>query len=686
MGKKIFVFVIFLFVVLGLVFGKMPETNLLKAVLPQNASTLIKAADKYSSDVNVVFEGEDSFDAEMLKDDFLSDFGADKLPQNNFENLMSDYNSAKTNFISEKSRKLLLNKRYDDIFKQSREFLYNPTSIIVSEPKDDPFMLFSDFISNLMQKEVRYNADFGGKGYAVLNLQNVKNKADIKKLFDLQKKYSAEGKKVYLTGSPVHSFYTSERSANEINVIALLSAIFVLSLTYYYFRNIKVLIPIIASISAGIGVGYLTTAFIFHHVHVLTFVFSTTLIGICVDYSLHWFVENDKTKLLKSLTDSLVTTVGAFAVLIFANIPLLSQIAVFTSVGLISVYFIVKYFYPCFNFDLSAKNKFPRLKIRYKKFILAGIALFIAFGLSKIHFTDDITSLYKPPVELAKGEKILYDISVDKSRNFVVVTGENLQNILEKEEQVKNLVNAKFVALSDFIPSEKRQIENQDLVKNLYENKLSSCYDLLNSAQIQQLSRKKANRIVSPDFEKYPFLSKFMLDEETSIMVVNKDIQPNLGINGVSVLNISKDISSYLENHRKTCVRLVFGAFLLLFGYLYCRYGKQSFRIILPSICGILTSFAALGVTLQPVNLFHIFAMFLILGFTLDYSIFRVGKIKNSADAVLISCLTTAFSFFLLTFTSFKLISSLGFVLSIGIFSSYLFSLLLIDGGENEVV
>ena len=145
--------------------------------------------------------------------------------QNKFENLMSDYNSSKTNFISEKSRKLLLNKRYDDIFKQSREFLYNPTSIIVSEPKDDPFMLFSDFISNLMQKEVRYNADFGGKGYAVLNLQNVKNKSDIKKLFDLQKKYSAEGKKVYLTGSPVHSFYTSERSANEINVIALLSAI-----------------------------------------------------------------------------------------------------------------------------------------------------------------------------------------------------------------------------------------------------------------------------------------------------------------------------------------------------------------------------------------------------------------------------------------------------------------------------
>lgn len=686
MGKKIFVFVVFVIVVLGLVFGKMPETNLLKAVLPQNASTLIKVADKYSSDVNVVFEGEDSFEAEILKDDFLCDFGTDKLPQNNFENLLSDYNSAKANFISEKSRKLLLNKRYDDVFKQSREFLYNPTSIIVSAPNDDPFMLFSDFVSNLMQKEVRYSTDFGGKGYAVLSLQNVKNKSDIKKLFDLQKKYSVEGKKVYLTGSPIHSFYTSECSANEINVIALISAIFVLSLTYFYFRNIKVVIPIIASVSVGIGVGYLMTAFVFRHVHVLTFVFSTTLIGICVDYSLHWFVEKDKEKLLKSLTDSLVTTVGAFAVLIFANIPLLSQIAVFTSVGLVSVYFIVKYFYFGVDFEVPLKSRFPRINIRYKNLILVAFALYILFGLSKIHFTDDITTLYKPPVDLAVGEKILNELSVDKTRGFFVVSGENLQKILEKEEQVKDLVNAKFIALSDFIPSAKRQAENQKLTKFLYDKKLSDCSDLLNSSQIQQLSARESSRIITLNFQKYPLLSKFLLDEKTSIMVVNKDVQENLGIDGVSFLNVSKDISSYLEHHRKTCVRLVFGAFLLLFGYLYYRYKTESFKIILPSIFGILTSFATLGVTSQAVNLFHVFAMFLILGFTLDYSIFRVGKIKNSSDAVLISCLTTAFSFFLLSFTFFKLISSLGFVLSVGIFSSYLFSLMLIDGGENEVV
>ena len=685
MGKKIFVFVVFVIVVCGLVFGKMPETNLLKAVLPQNQSVLIKASDKFSSAVNVVFEAEDSFEAEILKDDFLNDFGVDKVSHFEFENLLSEYNSARSNFLSEKSRKQLLDKRYDDVFKNSRQFLYNPANVIVSEPKDDPFMLFSDFVSNLLQKEVRYSTDFGGNGYAVLNLNNLQ-KSDINQLFELQKKYSVDEKKVYLTGSPVHSFYTSERSANEINVIALFSAIFVLTLTYYYFRNFKVLIPIIASILAGIGIGYCLTALIFKNVHVLTFVFSTTLIGICVDYSLHWFVEKDKEKLFQSLTDSLVTTVAAFALLIFANIPLLGQIAVFTATGLISVFFIVKYFYSGLEFDFPQKNKFPRLKIKYKKIILVLFAVFIAFGLARVKFTDDITTLYKPSVELALGERILNDISLDKSRTIVSVTGENIQKILEKEEQVKDTVNAKFVALSDFVPSIKRQNSNRELIEKLYDKKLNSCSDILSSEQIRHLSGDLPQKEILPNFEKNTFLKNFMLDEKTSVMVVNKDIEVDLKIDGASVINIAKDVSSQLEKHRKTCVQLVFGAFLMLLGYLYLRYENGAFKIILPSICGILTSFAALGLTMQPVNLFHIFAMFLILGFTLDYSIFRISKIKNSADAVLISCLTTAFSFFLLTFTSFKLISSLGFVLSVGIFSSYLFSLILIDGGNDEVV
>ena len=113
--------------------------------------------------------------------------------------------------------------------------------------------------------------------------------------------------------------------------------------------------------------------------------------------------------------------------------------------------------------------------------------------------------------------------------------------------------------------------------------------------------------------------------------------------------------------------------------------------ILLPSVCGGFITIGLLSLFNQPVNLFHVLALFLIAGFSLDYSIFRFNSIKNpalsgikSANAVLISCATSVFSFLLLSFTSFKLISSLGFVLSLGLISSYVLSLLLINNDSKE--
>lgn len=53
---------------------------------------------------------------------------------------------------------------------------------------------------------------------------------------------------------------------------------------------------------------------------------------------------------------------------------------------------------------------------------------------------------------------------------------------------------------------------------------------------------------------------------------------------------------------------------------------------------------------------------------------------EKSKDAVFISAVSTSFSFLLLSFTSFKLISSLGMTLFIGIVAAYVMSLILICG------
>ena len=63
--------------------------------------------------------------------------------------------------------------------------------------------------------------------------------------------------------------------------------------------------------------------------------------------------------------------------------------------------------------------------------------------------------------------------------------------------------------------------------------------------------------------------------------------------------------------------------------------------------------------------------------------IFRLNGGEKSKDAVLMSAASTAFSFLLLSFTSFKLISSLGLTLFIGITASYILSLFMIKSNHG---
>src|SRR5699024_7731103 len=118
----------------------------------------------------------------------------------------------------------------------------------------------------------------------------------------------------------------------------------------FYFKNIKILIPVILSILFGFLFGFSISTLIFKKLHILTFVFSTTLIGIRLDYSLHSFLVGDEKNFIKNLTVSMLTTVFAFLILLFSNMEILKQIAVFTSFGLIGVYlFVVVFLYGKIN-------------------------------------------------------------------------------------------------------------------------------------------------------------------------------------------------------------------------------------------------------------------------------------------------------------------------------------------------
>ena len=127
---------------------------------------------------------------------------------------------------------------------------------------------------------------------------------------------------------------------------------------------------------------------------------------------------------------------------------------------------------------------------------------------------------------------------------------------------------------------------------------------------------------------------------------------------------------------------------LVLIGILTLIYGfKKSVKIIIPPFIGITGAIGMTCLINSEINLFGLIACFLVLGFTIDYSIFRTNPEKQTEDAIFVSSLTTMFSFLLLSLCGFKLLSSIATVLFFGILISYIAGFLLFlnqkNNGEN---
>lgn len=677
------------------------ETNILNAVFSNDSGdkTIVKLSGRYSSKINVIAESDDADKSSQAIEKFyeMTNKSVFKQKELNVNKMLDNYKKYQYNLLSSKNIKRLENNYYEAVTAESLENLYNPLGIMLLPLDDDPFMLFTDYIKSLSSGTGDYSSiNYNDKYYSIITIEinpdlalsPTKINGEIKKLTQQQNKLSVDGVKIYLTGTPIHSYYASSRSMLEINLICILSVIFLLGLFKYYFSDLRLLIPTLTSIGLGMLLGYIVCTLIFPSIHVLTFVFSTTLIGICIDYSLHYFIEKDLSKIFKSLTVSMLTTVSAFAVLLFSGVELLKQIAVFTMTGLFSVYLMVVLFYPLLKINTKQRTIGFSLSEKTKKILLYSVAAVAFCGLFFIQFNDDIKDMYVPSKKLAGAEKLYKEVTDNNSKiTFAIVRGNNLQDILEKEEALIKEVNfTKIQALSKYLPSHKQQAKNRELRKNLYNHSLKNYATFLSSEQVNKLLKEEypADYL---NMDKNSIFSEFLIDKNTSLVMLYDIKDPQVIIdNGYEYIDVQQSISDRIKNCRINCLVMLLPVFVILFILLSVIYKpKNTLKILTPSILATTFSIGVLSIFNVEINLFHVLAIFLIIGFGLDYSVFKAGGIKGSKDAVLLSCLTTVFSFLLLALTNFKLISSLGLILSIGLSVSYLTSLIFEYENKEQV-
>jgi predicted exporter len=630
------------------------------------------------------------------------------------------------------------------VTKRARDTLYSPVgSAVAGIIENDPLLLFPDRMTSLPKPPGSVEPRDGylivsgeGREYVLIaavskaspfarTAQNVLAPA----VASAHAKVGERHPEVRILTAGVLPFAVAATDAAQgeistIGVGSMLGVVLLMLLTFASIRQMAVsFIPIVVGIGAALAVSWT----VYPTLHLLTLAFGASLVGICIDYSFHYFADQlvhdeDWTpdvclqRILPGIRLGMITSVIAYVGLFIAPFPGLRQMALFSSVGLVAAFLTVVCWYPHLCPHASASRRpallgvvqplsdlWGRVMSRSWRWALLVICLlFIGTGVSKLRPNDDVRQLQHAPEALLAEDREAQRLlgGVDSSRYFVV-EGESAQDVLTNEEALLRRLApvqadgaVQFAqGTSQFVPSRQSQLADHARLRTAMlgsDNSLTAhmrdlgfedaavdravaalrdvptdflTVDAWLSSPVSQPLRHLWLGQTSRGFASIVYLAG--VADEAPLLTLESEMA------AVSYVNKVDDVSSIFRRYRRLASLLVAGAYVFILLLLLFRYGPRRGMLVAlpPMLAGGLT-LAVLGFTGQLVNIFTMLALLLILGIGIDYAIFLAeGESHRDSTllAVLLSSLTTLLAFGLLALSQTPVLHTFGVAVLIGI-------------------
>ena len=644
------------------------------------------------------------------------------LYSKNYDDILETIIKYKYQLISKDIREALLNNQASRVAEEGIANFYSPFFIpIVDNIEDDPFFVLNSKLIELLQNnnniETRDGISFinyEGKFNVSLNM-DIDKKIDSMIFFDrltelLRKMENDEEIKIYISGVPIHAYYSQKSAQKEITIISAVSLIFICLIFLFIFKSVKPYIISMISIAVSSATSFFLLSILLDSIHIFTFVFGTSLIGVSLDYSIHfiteWYNEKDKKevlrKILPSMSLSFMTTIASYFALSLTSLSLLKQTALFSIFGLASSFLTVIIIYPII---FKNDNRFLRenilnktknilagyvdfLNIKFVLFLTIFVILISIINIPKLKVNFSSNQLYNPPDFLTYNETEIYKrLNSSLSRNIIISRGNSLNEALENEETLESYFT-NYRALSKIFYSKSRQIENIKLVEdnlmpllkkqtedlgfdNEIYNKIKSEFESVKNEflNIEDLieSMDELKKLIVKNNGKYFIIST--TDETETKIIENENIK---------IFNINFEINEALDKTARTAIKTALIAYIIIFFFMIIFLSKKhAIAIMIIQIISILVNLSVHSIFNFSVNIFSVFALILSIGISIDYCIFfSKSKAKKEVTflSIFLAMITTALSFGTLSFSGFIPVKSFGLFLFIGILVTFLLS------------
>ena len=542
------------------------------------------------------------------------------------------------------------------------------------------------------------------------------------------------------TGAVFFAAKSRLRASREMNLVGLGSLIFVSFLVLFVFRSLNHLLLGIACICAGILTATSVTVALFGKLDLLTIVAGSSLIGVAVDYPIHFFAHHlaadrdwEPIECLKRISPGLklglLTTVLGYLSLLITPLPILRQIAVFSVAGLVGSFGTIYFLLPARMSKPLSGSRFlvdwagkcfvclsPSRKTGHAVPIIFVIVLLMVMANGNLNVDDDVHLLMGSRQELLKEEaKVTAVTGLSNSSQYFLISGFNEEEVLRNEEalaaRLGDLVAkgklSGFQGITSFVPSLHQQ---ENTLKRWTDLSPEILIDVLRGGGlkekyiegfVKEIKKEKGKALKIEEWRqagwskpfRYLWLGKvdkmyFSAVVPSGFMSTQILDHASEGLSGVRVVDRVREVSRLFGIYRVRATAALMIAYLLVWLTLLPRYGwKDSLYLLVPVGTATLVVVAIIPLLGIPFNLFSVFSMILLLGIGADYSIF-LAEAKDRRDvvflAILLAAMTTLLSFGLLSFSSTPALRSIGTTLFIGIPISVLLLPMVILGRKDE--
>ncbi|AWH88882.1 MMPL family transporter [Limnobaculum parvum] len=541
----------------------------------------------------------------------------------------------------------------------------------------------------------------------------------VKKLDQLKQLVAQKwpGTQVLQRGTLFYSDYASQQAQQDMSTIGSVSGLGIIILILLVFRSLKPLWLTLLSLTIGAISGSVAVFILFGEVHVMTLVMSTSVVGISIDYALHYLTERmvhgedesalvSMKKLFPALLLAVISSSIAYLLLFIAPFPGLQQLAIFAAAGLTGAFLTVICWYPWLSRRLPVR-KTLRLGFIHRwlfywqngKAFRIGIpliALLISVaGFIQLKTDDDIRKLQTLPPEFQQQDRQIAALTGQHSdQKWLMVYGESPEQTLQRLESLESALNTAKQSgwLNGYrflpFPSEQQQQKNIALIKQQAPeiiHRLQQAGINTTLPSFEQPTVKPQNWLNSVASEGWQLLWLSLDNGQSAVLVPVEGVTNPVALkqmanshSGTHWVDKHTEFSTLFSVYRQHLTTLL-GISVLIIGVLFLwRFGiKQGLRCIIPTILSLGVALSVLSLSGQSLNLFSLLALILVLGIGIDYTLFfsnPAGTPSTSMLSILLAALTTELSFGLLAASGTQAISGFGLVLSGGIFAAFILS------------